>query len=189
MQTNEEKIETEVVEEKKVKLYNKDSIKFFPAGILLKDISKPEITEVDIHILQLIDTLKTMVIDFNAFGLAANQIGEEEPIVMINADFKGIMINPVITQQSNEIKSIERCLSFPGVEVTVKRFNNITVQYLNEDFEEIVQDFDGTNAIVIEHEVDHINGITFYKRASAVDKPKILRKLNKAKRVINRNFK
>lgn len=173
--------------------YSKDSIKFFPNKILLHNIIKnePFIKEIDQHILDVMDRLQTMVKDFGAAGLAAPQIGEYEPIIAIEGTkFKGIMVNPVILESSEDIRTKERCLSFPKCrEVSVKRKNKITVQYLDNDLEDIVQDLEGTDAIIVQHEIDHLFGKTLYQTTTAVERVQLLRDLNKAKRYINKMFK
>lgn len=94
-----------------------------------------------------------------AAGLAANMIGQNKRIIAL---FIGplpiVMLNPVITSSSGEYLTQEGCLSLTGQRST-KRFKNITVQYQNENLEIHKQEFSDFTAEVIQHEIDHCNGI------------------------------
>lgn len=94
-----------------------------------------------------------------AAGLAANMIGQNKRIIAL---FIGplpiVMLNPVITSSSGEYLTQEGCLSLTGQRST-KRFKNITVQYQNENLETHKQEFSDFTAEVIQHEIDHCNGI------------------------------
>jgi len=94
-------------------------------------------------------------------GLAANQIGELYRIFVIWHESKWIpMINPEVTLVKSKITlSREGCLSRPGVNLKVRRNKKIDVVYwdLNEDF--IERRFTGFTARVVQHELDHLNGI------------------------------
>ncbi len=93
-------------------------------------------------------------------GMAANMIGENKRII---AFFVGplvvTMINPVITKKSKETyESQERCLSLYGVRSTI-RYNEIEVEYLDMNFKKCKQKYIGYTAQVIQHEIDHCDGI------------------------------
>ena len=97
----------------------------------------------------------------NCVGLAAPQIGihKRAIVVLTNAGFKP-MLNPVIFWKDLKSKynAIEGCLSLDG-EREVKRFRRIKVKYTNENGITIIKQFDGYQAQIIQHEVDHLNGI------------------------------
>lgn len=94
-----------------------------------------------------------------AAGLAANMIGQHKRIIAL---FIGplpiVMLNPTIIAVSDEYLTQEGCLSLSGQRAT-KRFKNITVKYQNENFETHEQQFSDFTAEVIQHEIDHCNGI------------------------------
>lgn len=94
-----------------------------------------------------------------AAGLAANMIGVQKDII---AFFVGplpmVMLNPKIIKKFGEYTTSEGCLSLNGQRST-KRYKDITVQYENLNFEKQTQDFTGFVAEVIQHEIDHCNGI------------------------------
>jgi len=99
----------------------------------------------------------------DGIGLAANQIGILKRIVVI-ADKEGplILINPEIIEKS-WLKNImeEGCLSVPGVFGTVKRHKKITVAAINSRGETLKLKAEGMLARVIQHEIDHLDGILF----------------------------
>lgn len=92
-------------------------------------------------------------------GMAANMIGYRKRIIIVATGFANIiMINPVITDRSGEYETEEGCLSLTGVRKT-KRYDQITVRYLDRDFTEHTQTFRGYIAQIIQHECDHLEGI------------------------------
>jgi len=96
-------------------------------------------------------------------GLAANQIGQNVRVFVM--DFYGeefICINPIIEQSSTEFTiDQEGCLSFPDLSLNVKRSSEIFVSYSNIDGVEIQRWLSGITARCFQHELDHLNGITF----------------------------
>ena len=91
-------------------------------------------------------------------GMAANMIGYRKKIIIVATGLADIvMINPVITEQSEPYETEEGCLSLPGVRKTT-RYNKITVRYLDKKFAEHTQNFSGYIAQIIQHEIDHFSG-------------------------------
>jgi peptide deformylase len=107
----------------------------------------------------------TTMIRSNGIGLAANQVGLNIRLIIVNiAGFKNeIMCNPQITSFHNTAfeTHTEGCLSFPGRKQDMRRSQHLTVQYFNLDGTEVIREFTGLTARCIQHEIDHINGITF----------------------------
>lgn len=115
-------------------------------------------TVVDIKTaMDLVDTLEA---NRNAcVGMAANMIGVKKRIIAINDNgFTKLMINPTITAKSSKFETEEGCLSLSGVRPTT-RYKNITVKYLDMNFKEHTEKFTGWTAQIIQHEVDHCDGI------------------------------
>ena len=126
----------------------------------LKQKSEDFNFETDKDLIQdLLDTAEHRGI--NCVGLAAPQIGihKRAIVVLTNAGFKP-MLNPVIFWKDLKSKynAVEGCLSLDG-EREVKRFRRIKVKYTNENKVTIIKQFDGYQAQIIQHEVDHLNGI------------------------------
>jgi len=105
----------------------------------------------------LVDTLKANT--DKAVGLAANMIGVNKRIIAVQIGIMSIpMINPEIINKGEEYSTMEGCLSLPGERKTT-RYNRITVRYQDSNFKMHTQEFTEFVAQIIQHEVDHCNGI------------------------------
>lgn len=115
-------------------------------------------TEKDKYIAKdLLDTLKAN--KDRCVGLAANMIGYNKSIICVSGGFYDfVMINPVITKESGEYQTEEGCLSLIG-ERKCKRYNEIEVEYLDINFTKQHRKYTGFVAEIIQHEIDHTNGI------------------------------
>lgn len=92
-------------------------------------------------------------------GMAANMIGVNKRIIAFdNGGTYMVMFNPVIVRQSGPYEAEEGCLSLAGVRKT-KRFQTIKVQWQNEKFQTRLKTFTGWTAEIIQHEIDHCEGI------------------------------
>lgn len=92
-------------------------------------------------------------------GMAANMIGERKRIIVFcSGPLQVMMINPQITDKSGEYEAEEGCLSLEGVR-KAKRYRKITVRYQDLTFRERTGTFEGFTAQIIQHEIDHCNGI------------------------------
>ena len=92
-------------------------------------------------------------------GMAANMIGVSKRIIAFdNAGSYMVMFNPMIVKSAEPYSTEEGCLSLPGVRTT-RRYRSIKVQYQNEKFQVRLKTFTGWTAQIIQHEIDHCNGI------------------------------
>ena len=92
-------------------------------------------------------------------GMAANMIGQAVRIIAFdNEGTYTVMLNPEIVKASDQYEAEEGCLSLPGVRKT-KRYRSIKVQYQNEKMQMRLKTFTGWTAQIIQHEIDHCNGI------------------------------
>ena len=92
-------------------------------------------------------------------GMAANMIGVCKRIIAFdNEGTYTVMFNPVIVRQSGPYEAQEGCLSLTGVRKT-KRFQTVKVQWQNEQFQTRLKTFTGWTAEIIQHEIDHCEGI------------------------------
>jgi peptide deformylase len=126
-------------------------------------------------------------------GLAAPQIGSPIRLFVIDtkqmaerkkpAKFTGIkkvFINAeIIEEVGEEWKYEEGCLSIPGIREEILRKPNLKITYLDENFEQHTEEFDGINARVIQHEYDHIEGILFIDHLKSLKKKLLQPKLQK----------
>jgi peptide deformylase len=106
------------------------------------------------------DLVDTLLANADAcVGMAANMIGVHKRIIVFDAgDGPVLMYNPVITKKAGEYQTEEGCLSLSGVRPT-KRWKRIKVEYLNEDFRPRCKTFTEWAAQIIQHEIDHCDGI------------------------------
>ena len=106
------------------------------------------------------DLLETLIAHKDGcVGMAANMIGVSKRIIAFeNGDEYMVMYNPVIVKKSGPYTAEEGCLSLEGRRQT-KRFKSIKVQYMNEAFQQRFKTFTGWTAQIIQHEVDHCDGI------------------------------
>lgn len=95
-------------------------------------------------------------------GLAANQVGLLDRVIIIDVNgLRQVFINPIITKKfGGTAMSREGCLSFPGVIVKKLRYKRITVEGFDQDWNPIVFKLKGLNAYCVQHEIDHLNGVT-----------------------------
>ena len=92
-------------------------------------------------------------------GMAANMIGVSKRIIAFdNEGTYMVMFNPEIVKNSGRYEAEEGCLSLTGTRRTM-RWKSIKVQYQNEQFQNRFKTFDGWTAQIIQHEIDHCNGI------------------------------
>ena len=93
-------------------------------------------------------------------GMAANMIGVAKAIIAFdNAGSYMVMFNPKIVKSAGEYEAEECCLSLLGGLRKTKRFQKIKVEYQTQDFQVRLKSFDGFTAQIIQHEIDHLNGI------------------------------
>lgn len=152
---------------------------------LLRKTAKA-VAKVDKKVLGIIkdlkDTLRTQK-EPEGVGLAAPQIGKSLRIFVANyKSFQRVVINPEILEISKakprtnkaprgKKEILEGCLSLPYYYGPLKRADRVTLKYLNEKGEEITEVFEGFDAQIILHEVDHLNGILFVDHILEEKKP------------------
>ena len=117
-----------------------------------------EASFLDISIAQnLLDTLAAY--SDSCVGLAANMIGVHKRIIAVNmGPINVAMLNPVIVKKSGKYMTEEGCLSLNGVRPTA-RYKKITVEFQDMQFKKQRQSFEGWTAQIIQHEIDHCDGI------------------------------
>ena len=125
--------------------------------IFLAQKSAPA-TKEDLQVAQdLLDTLTAH--QDGCVGMAANMIGVSKRIIAFDNEGKYmVMFNPEIVKRSEPYEAEEGCLSLTGTRKT-KRYRSIKVQYQNEQFQTRFKTFTGWTAQIIQHEIDHCNGV------------------------------
>lgn len=126
--------------------------------ILLARVSEPAVKE-DWAIAQ--DLLETLIFhEKGCVGMAANMIGVFKRIIAFNDNGKYVvMMNPRIVKADREYETKEGCLSLLGDPRPVKRFQKIKVEYQTLDMKLRLKTYEGFTAQIIQHEIDHCNGI------------------------------
>lgn len=144
---------------------------------VLSQKAKP-VKKVDRAISNLIEEMKISLdsaTDPVGVGLAAPQIGKSLDIFITKPSVKSrvfAFINPKITEKvpnkknadKEHLRKLEGCLSLPNIWGEVQRFPEISVEYLDETGKLHKRKFTGFMSIIIQHEIDHLNGILFPKR-------------------------
>ena len=92
-------------------------------------------------------------------GMAVNMIGVRKKIIIVNMGFMNfVMYNPVILKKDTPYETEEGCLSLDGVRKT-SRYQNIELEYLDSSWKKHRDSFSGWTAQVIQHEIDHLQGV------------------------------
>ena len=146
---------------------------------------------------QLISDMFDTMYGASGIGLSAHQIGIPLRLFIIDLthykngdeslkDFKKVFINSeIIEEEDEEVKIKEGCLSLPDLQLEIKRKSKLKLKYLDDNFVEHEEWFEGLAARCIQHEHDHTNGILFLKRVPAL---RIRLLQNKLKKIVKRNF-
>ncbi len=134
------------------------------------------------------DMVETMRAN-NGIGLAAPQLGVLDRVIVVDCAPRGTasqpfrMANPELVAVSPErVVSEEGCLSLPGHVGEVERARAVTVRYVDETGTERTLDVEGLEAICVQHELDHLDGILFIDHLSPLRRNMILKKMVKARR-------
>jgi len=147
------------------------------------------VARVDASIRKFMDDMLETMYAAPGIGLAAPQVGIARRIIVVDAVAKGEpprpyrMANPEITWASDEDTLYnEGCLSLPEHYADVVRPKSVRVRYLDHENEIRELEADGLLATCVQHEMDHLDGVLFVDRISALKRNMILRKLLKAKK-------
>jgi peptide deformylase len=131
-----------------------------------------------------IERMGALMSDALGVGLAATQVGILHRVLVYRAyaeDSIGALVNPVIEWRSDELQSAEEgCLSIPGVHVQVERPARIRVRARDAFGQELLVEAEGLQARVIQHEVDHLDGILILDRISREARREAMRSLREA---------
>lgn len=153
-----------------MKKYN---LKYYPDPMLRK-ICLP-VTEVNSSIIHMINKMSKIMYHHKGIGLAAPQVGSLDCVIIADIG-EGLisMINPEILTGFGEDYLEEGCLSLPETRVNVKRQESIFVRYLDKNEREKETEIDGLTARVIQHEIDHLNGVLIIDYAPVEERINLL---------------
>ncbi|MEX0789419.1 MAG: peptide deformylase [Actinomycetota bacterium] len=121
-----------------------------------------EVSEVDLSARRLMNNMAETMRQAPGIGLAAPQVGVlRRIIVWENAEDSGSLANPVIVEREGEVEGEEGCLSMPGLNYPVVRSQLILVEGVDEKGEAVRFETQDLTARIIQHEIDHLNGVLF----------------------------
>lgn len=159
---------------------------------VLRQIAEP-VTQVDEPVRTMLDQMQATLRNADGVGLAANQVGILQRLVVLDLGHTGPdgkrdfreqnlqqCVNPKIIRHSNEtIVWKEGCLSLPNLWAEVERAATVRVRWLDRDGAPHEEDFDSLASVCWQHEIDHLNGILFPKRVSKLKQQLLLKKWQK----------
>ncbi len=152
--------------------------------ILKEETPKFDFLDPPMDPIELAHTLAQSCLKYEGLGLSAPQIGLPYRACIIKADPMICMFNPKIVGESMGAEyGEEGCLSFPNLIIKVKRAQVIRVRFTQPNFEVKTERFEGMTARIIQHEMDHLDGITFHTRATSYH----LEQAKKSKRKLEKN--
>lgn len=152
---------------------------------VLRGVAAP-LAEVTDETRRLIDDMMETMYAADGVGLAAPQVGIEQRVIVIDVQEEGVqplaLVNPEIVVSSTETeRGEEGCLSIPGLRDVVERPARVVVTALGRDGAPQRIEADGLLARALQHEVDHLNGVLFIDRVSALKRRLLLSRWQKIK--------
>ncbi|OLC12633.1 MAG: peptide deformylase [Candidatus Rokubacteria bacterium 13_1_40CM_69_27] len=135
-------------------------------------------SEIRTIVADMVDTMYDEV----GIGLAAPQVGVSLRLLVVGDEETRearALINPVITDQSGQATAEEGCLSIPGIFAPVTRAAWVRVEALDPGGQTVKMDARGLLARVLQHEIDHLDGVLFIDRLDPVTRDRIKRKIRK----------
>ncbi len=160
----------------------------FPADVLKQPVKPVE--NIDEGIQKLVDAMAATMYAAPGVGLAATQVGRDQSIIVFDERLGDgtpslqVLINPkIICTEGSVLSENEGCLSVPDFRADVKRCAAVQVEGVDRDGNPVRIERDDFLSVVLQHEIDHLNGILFIDRISALKremyKRRILKQLRK----------
>lgn len=143
-------------------------IREYPDEILAKPARKVGRKDVE-DVRQLVEDMVDTMDEFGGVGLAANQVGESLRVILVRDlehDETHYYINPTISAGQGEELDEEGCLSFPELVGLIPRYEKVTVKFQDLELNTYKLELEGLDARIVQHEVDHLNGVTIRDRST-----------------------
>ncbi|MBI4545945.1 MAG: peptide deformylase [Gemmatimonadetes bacterium] len=155
---------------------------------LLRRTAEP-VASIDDEVRQLMDDMLETMYAAEGVGLAAPQVGLSRRIIVVDVRQENVppfgLVNPEILETSADVdRAEEGCLSVPGLREIVERPARATVSALDRDGVPVRIEAQGLLARVLQHEVDHLNGILFLDRVSPLKRQMLLKRWKKTRPVV-----
>ena len=129
-----------------------------------------EVDVFDDDLARLVERMAALMVDANGVGLAGNQVGVLRRVVVIRPELEEppiALVNPRVVEQSDEVEvDDEGCLSLQGVLVPVERAATVTAEAQDVRGDAFTLELDGLGARVLQHEVDHLDGVLIVDRTT-----------------------
>ncbi|MFA6770424.1 MAG: peptide deformylase [Bacteroidales bacterium] len=167
-----------------------------PIYVYGAQVLREKAKEVDVKAPGIEQEIKSFVSDMwetmdkaDGVGLAAPQVGKSIRVLIVDGtplsddmpelnNFKRAMINPSLLEESDQLVDLnEGCLSIPDINAFIKRPHKIKVSYLDIDFNEVTEELEGFACRMVQHEMDHLEGILFTDRAAPIRRKMLNSKL------------
>ena len=144
----------------------------------------PELGAVDDAVRSFVQDLFDTMKAYQGVGLAANQVGQLRRVAVVetDAEHRYALINPVILSREGSAKDEEGCLSIPDIYGDVERSAKVVVEALDENGVSRRIEGDGLLARVLQHEIDHLDGILFTDRVGPIKRRFLLRQWEKSRK-------
>ena len=158
-----------------------------PDSLLRQECAPVE--EVTPELRELVERMKRDMFESEGCGLAAPQVGELIQLVIIDVDYTSaddydpyVLINPVIVEKSDRLVPFnEGCLSIPGLTCEIRRPDHVVVEAENLDGDLMRYEASGDlMCVCLQHEIDHLHGITMFERLSPKDRMHAMRRYQDA---------
>lgn len=159
-------------------------ILLYPSPVIRKK-SLP-VTSIDGELQRFIDDMVETMYAAPGMGLAAPQVGALKRVIVVDpSDDRTLarpmaLINPVLAVGEGQIVEEEGCLCIPDLKEPVSRFKRVVVKAYDRNEQEIVLEGAGLLARILQHEIDHLNGVLFIDRLSTAKRLLLTRRLRKA---------
>lgn len=149
-------------------------------------LTAESVTDFSTELPRLIDDMFETMYEAVGVGLAATQVNIQQRIIVIDVSEHHkeplCLINPTIVSKEGTTVWEEGCLSFPGVYAQIQRAKTITLSYRDPQNTLHTLEADGLLGICIQHELDHLNGITFFDHLSPLKQSMMRKKLSKIRK-------
>jgi peptide deformylase len=146
-----------------------------------------EVQNINEKVAELVEQMRRTMYEANGIGLAAPQVGQSIQLALVDItqgeekDEFMVLINPEIIESEGSETADEGCLSIPGITTQVSRSTHIKIKAFDLSGKEIQREFEGYKARVIQHEIDHLEGILIVDRVSSLKRQILKKEIKKLK--------
>lgn len=161
-------------------------LRYHPAAILRQKCVEFDFEDPPFDAVEFAQELVAVMYQYEGIGLAANQVSYPYRIfAMRTLPENLVLFNPKILVESNEKVMLEEaCLSYPRLNVKIKRSNGVRIRYSMPNGSTDTKVFSGLTARCILHEMDHLDGVVFYSHATYFHREQALRRWTKRRRAV-----